>query len=161
MEDTETNPAQKNQPDASAQRDSKIDVLIETPELTWRDILYEVIKGMDPWDIDLSELATRYAKKVEEMREMNFRIPANVVLVSSVLLRMKADVLRPSEADPFLDNKDAFAFLFNQDLSTTLTGDEKREYGISAILKPNRLLTRRVTAAVSYTHLTLPTIYSV
>ncbi|MBM3309097.1 MAG: hypothetical protein FJY77_02485 [Candidatus Altiarchaeales archaeon] len=146
MEDTETSPIQEYQQDASAQKEAKIDVLIETPELTWRDILYEVIKGMDPWDIDLCELATRYAKKVEEMQEMNFRIPANVVLVSSVLLRMKADVLRPMESDPFLDNKEAFAYLFSQDYSSFRTGDEKREYEISAILKPNRLLTRRVTA---------------
>lgn len=126
---------------------SKIDVLIETPELTWRDILYEVIKGMDPWDINISELASRYASKVEEMQEMNFRIPANVVLVSSVLLRMKADVLRPMETDPFLDSRDAFDFIFNQDL-TAITTLEKTptEYSIEAIAKPNRLMTRRVTA---------------
>jgi segregation and condensation protein A len=126
---------------------AKIDVLIETPELTWRDILYEVIKGMDPWDINISELASRYAGKVEEMQEMNFRIPANVVLVSSVLLRMKSDILRPTETDPFLENKDAFSFLFNQDLSALAARDKTpAEYAIEAIAKPNRLMTRRVTA---------------
>jgi segregation and condensation protein A len=124
----------------------KIDFLIEAPELTWRDILYEVLKGMDPWDIDLSELATRYTRRVEEMKEMNFRIPANVVLVSSVLLRMKADVLRPTESDPFLMNREAFEFLFNSELAMLKEEAAKREYEISAVLKPQRLLTRRVTA---------------
>lgn len=150
MEDEDITTADENQPqDALAERqDARIDLLIETPELTWRDILYEVIKGMDPWDIDISELATRYAKKVEEMQEMNFRIPANVVLVASVLLRMKADVLRPTENDPFLDGKDAFAFLFNSPLTsfTALKADTDRQYAIQPLLTPARPLTRRVTA---------------
>ncbi|MDD5111221.1 MAG: segregation/condensation protein A [Candidatus Altiarchaeota archaeon] len=127
-------------------RDTKIDTLIETPELTWRDILYEVIKGMDPWDIDLCELASRYAKKVEEMQDMNFRIPANVILVSSVLLRMKADVLRPSETDPFIDNREAFDFMFNRDFAFLKDDKKAREYELQALLRPNRLITRRVTA---------------
>jgi segregation and condensation protein A len=68
-----------------------IDDLIE--KSFWRDILYEIISTMDPWDINLTELATRYSEKVETMKEMNFKVPANVVLVSSVLLRMKADIV--------------------------------------------------------------------
>ena len=67
----------------------------------WRDILYEIINTLDPWDIDLSELATRYSQKVKEMQEMNFKIPANVILVSSVLLRMKADILAAVDINPF------------------------------------------------------------
>ena len=151
MEETDITRADGHQSKgaASNRQEDRIDFLIETPELTWRDILYEVIKGMDPWDIDLSELATRYAKKVEEMQEMNFRIPANVILVSSVLLRMKADVLRPSGTDPFLDGKDAFAFLFNSDLAnfTAMKADDAgKEYAIQPLLTPARPLTRRVTA---------------
>ncbi len=56
----------------------------------WRDILYEIISTMDSWDIDITLLASRYSTRVSEMEEMNFRIPANVVIVSAVLLRMKA-----------------------------------------------------------------------
>ena len=146
--DRQTSQEKENRPHeaASERRENKIDTLIETPELTWRDILYEVIKGMDPWDIDLCELASRYAKKVEEMQDMNFRIPANVILVSSVLLRMKADVLRPSENDPFTDNREAFDFMFNRDFAF-LKGDKiEKEYELQALLRPNRLMTRRVTA---------------
>ena len=148
MDENTLSSPQENQPQKAflEREESKIDVLIETPELTWRDILYEVIKGMDPWDIDLSELATRYAKKVEEMQEMNFRIPANVVLVSSVLLRMKADVFRVVETDPFIDNRDAFNFMFNENMKLFREDNGKREYEIAAILKPRRSLTRRVTA---------------
>jgi len=150
MEADELNPAHKKSPhEAGFEGGSRqIDLLIETPELTWRDILYEVIKGMNPWDINLSELATRYARRVEEMKEMNFRIPANVVLVSSVLLRMKADVFRIEDSDPFLDNREAFEFMFNSVVPTAAVEGNggSREYSISALLKPTRQLTRRVTA---------------
>lgn len=148
MDETDLNPAQEKQSqDADFdRREDKIDVLIETPELTWRDILYEVVKGMDPWDIDLCELATRYARKVEKMREMNFRIPANVVLVSSVLLRMKADVFHTVKTDPFMDSRDAFDFMFNSELTVLKDDNGKKEYEITPLLNPNRLLTRRVTA---------------
>lgn len=148
MDETDMNPAQENQTQkaVSDRKESKIDILIETPELTWRDILYEVLKGMDPWNINISELATRYAKKVEEMQEMNFRIPANVVLVLSVLLRMKADVLRPVETDPFFDNKESFKFMFDANSKLLKEDNGKKEYEISTLLKPTRTLTRRVTA---------------
>ena len=63
----------------------------------WKDILYEIISSMDPWDMDITDLATRYSKKVEMMRDMNFRIPANVIIVSSVLLRMKSEIIGFSE----------------------------------------------------------------
>ncbi len=74
-----------------------IDHLIETT--SWKDILYEVVDSMDVWDVNLSELATRYAGKVAQMGEADFKIPANVVLVSSILLRMKADLVSFSYLD--------------------------------------------------------------
>lgn len=102
----------------------QLDELMESEDVTWRDILYEVLKGMNPWDVDLVELATRYSQKVDEMREMNFRIPANVVLVCSVLLRMKADILTPRE-DEYLDYATALNFIFNSDYPiSALVGGE-------------------------------------
>ncbi|MFH0860301.1 MAG: segregation/condensation protein A [Candidatus Altiarchaeota archaeon] len=122
------------------------DTLIESEDLTWRDILYEVIKESNPWDIDLSELATRYSKRVQEMREMNFRIPANVVLVSSVLLRMKADILNPVEKEPYNELAASFQYFFGEEIpdysSFTGAGLDELEFG----LKPKRVITRRVTA---------------
>jgi len=119
------------------------DVLVGQEDLTWRDLLYEVLEGMDPWDINLVELATRYSQKVDEMREMNFRIPANVVLVCSVLLRMKADIITPKQED--LSFSDAFNFIFNSDYPiAALAQGEVEPYPIA--IKPARVMTRRVTA---------------
>ncbi|MCX6694861.1 MAG: segregation/condensation protein A [Candidatus Altiarchaeota archaeon] len=119
------------------------DVLVQQEDLTWRDILYEVLEGMNLWDIDLIELATRYSQKVDEMKEMNFRIPANVILVCSVLLRMKADILTPRNDEA--NFSDAFNFIFNSDypISALVPGDVE-PYPIS--IKPARVMTRRVTA---------------
>jgi len=122
----------------------QLDELMESEEVSWRDILYSVLKGMDPWNVDIAELATRYSGRVDEMREMNFRVPANVVLVCSVLLRMKADVITPHQ-DEYADYAASFNFIFNSDYPVSaLIGGEAEPYPIS--VKPARVLTRRVTA---------------
>lgn len=125
----------------------KLAALIETPDLSWRDILYEVLSGLDPWDINLSELASRYSARVREMREMNFRLPANVIIVSSVLLRMKADLLSPRGEEPYAELSESLNFLFDGDFSQVLEslregGEEEFEFS----LKPQRIPRRRVTA---------------
>ena len=121
-----------------------LDFLMGSEDATWRDILASVLQGMDPWNVDIVELATRYSRKVDEMWEMNFRIPANVVLVCSVLLRMKADILTPKKEE-YADYATALDFIFNSDYPiAALLGGQAEPYPIS--IKPARMLTRRVTA---------------
>jgi segregation and condensation protein A len=123
----------------------------------WRDILYEIINTLDPWDIDISLLATRYSAKVSEMEEMNFRIPANVVIVSAVLLRMKAQFVGFSGAEQVFSPED---FMDESDLS--MDGIDLQDSDIASIIgagnggnggngvdlmvKPKRVLKRRITA---------------
>ncbi|MFH1788082.1 MAG: ScpA family protein [Candidatus Altiarchaeota archaeon] len=125
----------------------RLTTLIETPDLSWRDILYEALTGLNPWDIDLGELASRYSKKVSEMKEMNFKIPANVILVSSVLLRMKADILHPRQDDPYAELADSLSTLFDGDFAEIIQSlaDGQLE-DFERALKPQRLPKRRVTA---------------
>lgn len=124
----------------------------------WRDVLYEVIKTMDPWDIDLSELATRYSMKVEQMKEMNFRIPANVVIVSSVLLRMKSQFVGYADSGPdlsspdFMDESDmdylGVDFL-DPEAALRVAGGNGGKGGLSPeslIVSPKRVPKRRITA---------------
>ncbi len=121
-----------------------IDVMMASEDATWRDILYSVLADMNPWDIDIVELATRYSGKVDDMAEMNFRVPANVVLVCSVLLRMKAEILTP-KVQEYPDISASLDFIFNSDYPiSALIGGEIEPYPIS--IKPARNLTRRVTA---------------
>ena len=124
--------------------EDNLDELMGSEDAAWRDILYGVLKGMNPWNVDLVELATRYSRKVDEMREMNFRVPANVVLVCSVLLRMKADILTPRQ-DEYVDYATSLNFIFNSDYPiNAILGGDVEPYPIS--VKPARVLTRRVSA---------------
>lgn len=68
--------------------------LIHVPE--WKTILTDLVKGekMDPWNIDISELAEKYLQKIKAMEEMNLRIPANAMLASAILLKFKAKKLK-------------------------------------------------------------------
>ncbi len=63
----------------------------------WKDTLYEILSTMDPWNVDIVKLAKEYSAKIEDMKDLNFKIPANALIVCAVLLRMKADVLIPEE----------------------------------------------------------------
>ncbi len=58
----------------------------------WRDILREIVKkeDMDPWDVQISKLVQNYIKTVKQMKKMDFRVPANALLASSILLREKS-----------------------------------------------------------------------
>lgn len=113
-------------------------------ELSWKDMLYEIISTLDPWDINIIELAARYSKKVDEMQKMEFHIPANVMLVSSILLRMKADVLHFSDleeeeyGEDYADYDEPEFTEFNENLDADLE--------IPIVLKPKRFPKRKVTA---------------
>lgn len=130
-----------------------LDYLIE--KSFWKDILLEIISELNnPWDIDLVELATRYSKRVDRMKELNFKIPANVIIVSSVLLRMKSDLLTfsgPSleydleewiSAGEFLDEFSSFTPI-EENKKITLVDIDSR---IPIEVKPRRVPKRRISA---------------
>ena len=64
---------------------------------TWEGVLTRLTSDMDPWNIDLSELACRYRAYLHALQELNFEIPGLMVLTCSVLLRMKSDELLAME----------------------------------------------------------------
>lgn len=68
--------------------------LIDQPD--WKSILLDLVKKekMDVWNLDLVQLAQKYLEKVQQMRSLNLRVPANAVLACSILLRFKASSLR-------------------------------------------------------------------
>ena len=62
---------------------------------TWREMLIKVIEkeNIDPWDIDIVKLTSKYIEYVRRMKNLELNIPANIILAASILLRMKSDVL--------------------------------------------------------------------
>lgn len=64
---------------------------------TWEGVLTRLTSDMDPWNIDLSELALRYRAYLQALKDLNFEVPGRMVLTCSVLLRMKSDELLAME----------------------------------------------------------------
>jgi chromatin segregation and condensation protein Rec8/ScpA/Scc1 (kleisin family) len=61
----------------------------------WKDVMYEVVnqEGFDPWDVDVCALADAYIKKIKDIKLVNFDVPGTVVLVGSVLVKLKSDMV--------------------------------------------------------------------
>ncbi len=74
---------------------------------SWEGILERMTVDMDPWDIDIVELAHRYREYVETLRVLQFEISGRMVLTCSVLLRMQSDDLlaaaRPTDRGELID----------------------------------------------------------
>ncbi len=68
--------------------------LIEQP--AWKTILIELVKKekMNPWEIDISELAKKYLDKINSLSYYNLKVPANAILACALLLKFKSNFLR-------------------------------------------------------------------
>ncbi len=60
----------------------------------WETVLRALTADMDPWDIDLVELVRRFRAYLAGLRALELEVPGRMVLVGSVLLRLKSEVLR-------------------------------------------------------------------
>lgn len=67
----------------------------------WETLLYKVInlEGIDPWQIDIVELADKYLEYIEK-EGIDFRVSGKVILAAAILLRMKAEILATEEEEP-------------------------------------------------------------
>jgi len=78
--------------------------MAERPE--WKEILVDVVKkqNLDPWDIDIALISQKYLERVKELKKLNLRVSANIILAASILLRYKSDswVLKEEEQLPVM-----------------------------------------------------------
>lgn len=68
---------------------------------SWEDIIYHIVslEGLNPWDIDIVKLTDSFMKYIENLELVDFRIPAKVVLVAAILLKLKSDTLYSLESE--------------------------------------------------------------
>src|SRR3989344_982222 len=73
----------------------QIQALLFEEKLSWRSIIYDLINSeqLNPWNIDLSLLSEKYLEKVRLLEEANFFVSSNVLLVASLLLRLKSEIV--------------------------------------------------------------------
>jgi segregation and condensation protein A len=84
-------------------QDRIFSILFKEDELTWKNIIYDLVRveGMNPWDIDISEIAHKFLELLKKLREMDFRISGKVVLASALLLKLKSDRLLEDDIAAF------------------------------------------------------------
>jgi segregation and condensation protein A len=80
---------------------SKMDLVDLIDQPAWKTILIDLVESekMNPWDIDVIELAEKYIKKINELQGNNLRVPANAILACAILVKTKAKYLRLSSLD--------------------------------------------------------------
>ena len=82
---------------------------------SWEEIIYYIVnvENLDPWNVDLVKLTDRFLHFINSVKEIDFRVPAKIVFVAAVLLRLKADNLsifieKESEIDEVLREQKPF-----------------------------------------------------
>ena len=92
-------------------QDKVLDILMQDNEITWQNIIYELIKTeeMNPWDVDVTLLTQKYLETVKKLQETNFFLSGKVLLASAMLVRIKSTKLLEEDISNF-DN-----ILFHQD----------------------------------------------
>lgn len=77
----------------------QLDLVSFVEEPTWKDLLLQLVSehNLNPWEINLSVIAEEYLKLVKQMKLLDLRIPANVLLGSAILYRFKTEGLKEKE----------------------------------------------------------------
>lgn len=69
--------------------------VIVSDELTWEGLIRDIVREeqMDPWDINISKLANRFAEEIQSRKTINLKVSGKFILTASILLKMKSDLL--------------------------------------------------------------------
>jgi segregation and condensation protein A len=72
---------------------------------SWEEVIYHIvsIEQLDPWNIDLIKLTESFLGYMSRIEELDFRIPAKIVFVAAVLLRLKSDYLSIFEEEETIE----------------------------------------------------------
>lgn len=112
----------------------QLDLVSFVEEPTWKDLLLNLVSehNLNPWEVDLGFIAVEYLKLVRQMKSLDLRVPANVLLASAILYRFKTEGLK--EVEPILEEPEErvlineeipdLIFKENQARRRTLTLDE-------------------------------------
>lgn len=101
-------------------------MLLEESEITWQSIIYDLIKKeqIDPWNINISILASKYKDKINELKQHNFFISGKVILASALLLKIKSHKFLTEH----IPNFDSFLYPQEEELSELLDEQEPNFY---------------------------------
>lgn len=83
--------------------DEIFDLLVKKDDITWKDILFDLVKTeqLDPWNINITKLASRYLDVVRKMKEFDFKVSGKIILAAALLLKIKSNKLVGEDIDEF------------------------------------------------------------
>ncbi|QLJ52896.1 MAG: hypothetical protein Sv326_0721 [Candidatus Fermentimicrarchaeum limneticum] len=87
--------------------EGKVDLEQLVAQPTWREMLLDLVvsEKLDPWNIDLVDIASKYLERVKKLQKLDLRVPANLILAASILLRFKSDALRFEEEEQVVEQQ--------------------------------------------------------
>jgi segregation and condensation protein A len=101
---------------------------------------------VDPWNVDVIEVADRFLKKLEKAQKLDLRISGRVLLYAAIFVRIKADILTEevlgvSKQEVVPDEIDFHSF-FDQD---TFNLEPPVDETIKTLLSPRKKIRRFTT----------------
>ncbi|MDY6771703.1 MAG: segregation/condensation protein A, partial [Candidatus Nanohaloarchaea archaeon] len=71
----------------------------------WERVIDRFTEDMDPWAIDIVELADRYKSYIERMDRLDLEVPVRMAVVCATLLRMKTELMGepPEREEEFIE----------------------------------------------------------
>lgn len=96
--------------------ESILKIIIEKE--SWEQILYYIVnvEKIDPWNVDIVKLCDGFINFIKKVKELDFRIPAKVVFVAAILLRLKIEYLMKKEEEKIEDREEEIPSFFEFDI---------------------------------------------
>ncbi len=110
---------------------------------SWEDLISYIVtmEDLDPWDVDLIKLTDSFLEYIEEMEMLDFRIPAKVVLVVAILLKLKTEIVWPT----IRRKPREYTFEELEDDLTSFEEIKERLHQMALEPAPVRIVKRKVT----------------
>ncbi|MCX8197871.1 MAG: segregation/condensation protein A [Candidatus Micrarchaeota archaeon] len=89
--------AEEEMAEAAGKGKMGLEKIVEFP--TWREMLLDLVasRQLDPWNIDIVEIASGYIERIRNMEMLDLRVPANLILAAAILIRFKSEALKFEE----------------------------------------------------------------
>ncbi len=124
------------------------DSIIDTPieELDGIEVLYQMVRQgkIDPWNIDLADIANKYMLHLAESKSNNLRLSGRAFFFLSILLKLKSNVLVDVDPTQFeIHEETNTEYDDNDDLD--FTEDNYSDYYSDTVIPIEDIIQRRTS----------------
>ncbi|MBT4445698.1 segregation/condensation protein A [archaeon] len=121
-------------------------IVLKHSDIDWKNLLVDLVnkEGMDPWDIDITELTKTFIKTVQKMQEADLKVSGKMFLAAAMLFKLKSHHLLEHDItmlDQLLNDNDEEEF--DDDYYDTDTSRKKRNLDPYTLIRRNPQPRRR------------------